>query len=105
MKTSDKQNSEETMPCLRLALRPPRRAQGTQRENPSIYSGKPSFAVLKSTDSESQAQGQREIAGLLTAVGVRGVDDEKDLIGMRLKLVKCGKRVKEFLPAPEALAA
>jgi hypothetical protein len=63
------------------------------------------FAVLKSTESESQAQGQREIAGLLTAVGVRGVDDEKDLIGMRLKLVKCGKRVKEFLPAPEALAA
>ncbi|ATU92735.1 helix-turn-helix domain-containing protein [Phyllobacterium zundukense] len=56
------------------------------------------FAMLKSNDMKEQADDQRRIASLLTAVGVTGVEDERDLIGKRLKIIKWGKQVKEFLP-------
>lgn len=61
------------------------------------------FAMLKSNDVKEQADDQQRIASLLTAVGVTGVDDERDLIGKRLKIIKQGKKVKEFLPHPSLM--
>ncbi len=61
------------------------------------------FAMLKCDDHEEQMEDQRRIACLLRAVGVTGVDDERDLIGKRLKIIKQGKGVKEFLPHPDMM--
>ncbi|EJN04486.1 hypothetical protein [Phyllobacterium sp. YR531] len=59
------------------------------------------FAMLKSNDKEEQVEDQRRIACLLKAVGVTGVDDERELIGKRMTIVKQGKGVKEFVPYPD----
>lgn len=61
------------------------------------------FAMLKSDDMQEQAEDQQRIASMLTAVGVKYVDDERDLIGKRLKIIKQGKGVKEFLPHPNMM--